>query len=178
MFRGCLSLLVIAAVAAFGFGVWLFLLRPEDPLPAHPDAVVVLAGSQARLPVALNLVESGIGKTLVVSADSAANDPHRYALCHGPKPTRYTLVCRRASPFSTRGEARMIAALVAKNHWRSVIVVTSRYHLYRTRLLIRRCTKVALAMRATDGDGWWQKARAIPLEYAKLARSQTLQRSC
>ena len=178
MFRGPLSLIVLVVVIAFGFGIWLFLLRPEDSLPARPDAVVVLAGSEARLPVALNLVESGIGKTLVVSTDSAENDPDRYALCHGPKPKRYTLVCRRASPFSTRGEARMIGGLVSRYGWHKVVVVSSRYHLYRSKIVIGSCTDAALSMRAAYGDSWWQKAKAIPLEYAKLARAQTLQRGC
>jgi uncharacterized SAM-binding protein YcdF (DUF218 family) len=173
-----LSLLVLAAIVAFGLGIWLFLLRPEDPLPSHADAVVVLAGSPARLPVALDLVGAGFAKTLVVSEDSAANDEERYALCHGAKPKRYTLICRKASPFSTRGEAELIGRLATANRWHSLIVVTSRYHMLRSRLLIDRCTQATLTMRATDGDSWSQKAAAIPLEYIKLARAETLQRDC
>lgn len=178
MGRTVFSVLVLAAAVAYGFGIWLFLLYPQDTLPAHADAVVVLAGSEARLPVALALVEHGAAKTLVVSQDDVARDPARYSLCHGSKPKRYTLVCRTATPFSTRGEARMVADLVRKRHWASVIVVTSHYHLYRTHMLLRRCTQVDLSMRATDGDSWWRKAVAIPLEYVKLARAETLQRSC
>ena len=96
---------------AFGSGIWLFLLRHEDALPSHADAVVVLAGSPKRLPVALDLVGAGIATTLVVSEDSAVNDGARYGLCHGAKPKRYTLICRKASPFSTRGEAELIGRL-------------------------------------------------------------------
>jgi len=178
MFGRPISLLLLLAVVGFGLGIWLFLLRPEDPLPAHADAVVVLAGSTARLPVALNLVGAGIAKTLVVSEDSAANDKQRYTLCHGPKPKRYTLICRTASPFSTRGEAELIGDLASRSGWQSLVVVTSRYHLYRAQLLISRCTKARLSMRATDGDTWSQKTVAIPLEYVKLARAYTLQRDC
>ena len=178
MGRTLLSFLVLAAAVAYGFGIWLFLLYPEDRLPRHPDAVVVLAGSEARLPVALALVEHGAAKTLVVSADDVARDPARYSLCHGPKPKRYTLVCQTAAPFSTRGEAHMVADLVQKHGWTSVIVVTSRYHLYRAHMLVRRCTQVGLAMRAVDEDSWWRKAVAIPLEYVKLARAETFQRGC
>lgn len=178
MGRTFFSLLVLGAAIAYGFGIWLFLLYAEDRLPAHPDAVVVLAGSEVRLPVALALVEHGSAKTLVVSQDDPAGDPARYSLCHGPKPKRYTLVCRTAAPFSTRGEARMIADLAQSHDWSSVIVVTSRYHLYRAHMLIRRCTQVGLAMRVTDGDSWLQKAIAIPLEYVKLARAETFQRGC
>jgi len=178
MGRPVLSVLVLAAAVAYGFGIWLFLLYPEDSLPAHADAVVVLAGSEARLPVALNLVEHRAAKTLVVSQDDVKRDPARYSLCHGPKPKQYTLVCQTADPFSTRGEARMVADLVKKHRWASVIVVTSRYHLYRAHMLLRRCTEVDLSMRATDEDSWWRKAVAIPLEYVKLARAETLQRGC
>ncbi len=180
MLRGLLGFLVFIALVAYGFGIWLFLLRPQDRLPARADAVFVLAGSTKRLPVALHLVDHGVAKTLVVSEDNASNDPARYALCHGPKPRskRYELLCQVASPSSTRGEARMIAGLARKNQWHTIVVVTSRYHIYRAHMLIRRCTRVDLAMRATDGDTWWQKALAIPLEYAKLVRAEVSQRGC
>jgi hypothetical protein len=35
MGRSLLSLLVLAAIVAYGFGVWLFLLRSQDGLPAR-----------------------------------------------------------------------------------------------------------------------------------------------
>ncbi len=178
MVRSVTSFLVIVAAVAYGFGIWLFLLHDQDRLPTHADAVVVLAGSHARLPVALKLADAGLAKTLVVSEDDASNDPDRYTLCHGRKPKQYTLVCRVAAPSSTRGEARMIADLVRQNSWKTVVVVTSRYHLYRARILIRRCTKVDLSVRGTDADSWWRKAAAIPLEYVKLARAETFQRGC
>jgi uncharacterized SAM-binding protein YcdF (DUF218 family) len=179
MARRTVSFLLALAVVAYGFGVWLFLLHPQDRLPTGADAVFVLAGSTKRLPVALNLVEHGIGKTLVVSADNRADDPGRYAVCHAAtKPKRYKVLCQTASPFSTRGEARMIADLARKNSWTRVVVVTSRYHVYRAHMLLRRCTGVNLFMRATDGDTWWQKALAVPLEYVKLARSHLTQSGC
>jgi uncharacterized SAM-binding protein YcdF (DUF218 family) len=173
-----LSVLLLAAIVLFGLGVWLFLLRPQDPLPSRADAIVVLAGSPQRLPVALDLVGAGIARTLVVSEDSAANDGERYALCHGATPKRYTLICRKASPFSTRGEAELIGRLASSHGWRSLVVVTSRYHMYRAKRLIDRCTTATVAMRATDGDSWWQKTKAVPLEWLKLARAETLRRGC
>lgn len=178
MIRSFLGFVVLVVVVAYGFGIWLFLLHPQDRLPPRADAVFVLAGSKKRLPVALTLMRGRLAKTLVVSADDPGNDPARYALCHSAKPRGYKVVCEVATPSSTRGEARLIAALARKNHWLSIAVVTSRYHIFRAHLLIRRCTKVNLAMRATDGDRWWQKALAIPLEYAKLVRAEITQRGC
>jgi uncharacterized SAM-binding protein YcdF (DUF218 family) len=178
MARAAFSLLVTAAVAAYGLGIWLFLLHPENELPRKADAVYVLAGNENRLPVALRLMAARIAPTLVVSEDAKSNDPARYALCHGAKPKRYELICRIASPSSTRGEARLIAGLAAARDWKEVVVVTARYHLYRARILIERCTNTNLAMRAVDGDTWWRKALAIPLEYGKLARADLFQRGC
>jgi uncharacterized SAM-binding protein YcdF (DUF218 family) len=178
MLRPLISFLIMVAVAAYGFGIWLFLLHKQDRLPTAADAVYVLAGSKARLPVALNLVQHKLAKTLVVSEDNMSGDPRRYELCHGPKPKGYTLICQTASPYSTRGEARMLAGLADKHGWNRVVVVTSRYHIYRAHMLLRRCTRINLYMRATDGDRWWQKALAVPLEYIKLVRSQVTQRGC
>ena len=59
MFRSVLSTLFVVAAVAYGFGIWLFLLHDQDRLPAHADAIVVLAGSRERLPVALKLAHGG-----------------------------------------------------------------------------------------------------------------------
>lgn len=177
--RSVISFLVIAAAVLYGLGIWLFLLHKDDPLPGHKaDAVVVLAGSQKRLPVALDLMRRHAAKTLVVSETSASDDPARFRLCHGPKPSGYQLICQHAEPFSTRGEARLAAALATRNHWLSLIVVSSRYHLYRAERLFGRCTSAKLVMRGTSADTWIRKAVAIPLEWAKLGRSVTFQRGC
>lgn len=177
--RRLLSLLVVAAIVLYGLGIWLFLLKKDDNLPTHAaDAVVLLAGSRKRLPVALDLMRRHAAKTLVVSEESQANDPARYQLCHGPKPKGYELICRHADPFSTRGEARMASELASRNHWLSLIVVSSRYHLYRAEKLFGRCTNATLIMRGTDADKWWYKAYAVPLEWLKLARSATFARGC
>lgn len=177
--RRFLTLLVIAAAALYALGTWLFLLRADDGLPTHAaDAVVVLAGSKARLPIALDLMRRHAANTLVVSEDSASRDPARYRLCNGARPRDYKLICQHADPFSTRGEARLAGDLALRNHWLSLIVVSSRYHLYRAKELFGRCTKATLIMRGTDAGTWWYKAAAVALEWAKLGRAATFQRSC
>lgn len=176
--RLLLLVAVLGAAGLYGAGVPLFLFHADDPLPRRADAVVVLAGSEARLPVALSLVRRGVAPTLVVSSDSKQDDPARYRLCAGPPPKAYRLLCRRASPFSTRGEARMVVGLARSRGWRSIVVVSSRYHLLRAHLLFRRCTTAKLTMRGTDDDSWTSKALSVPLEWIKLARAETLQRDC
>ena len=176
--RRLLFLLVLVVALVYGIGWWLLLDRRDDPLsPRGVDAIVVLAGSRKRLPVALDLIRRHVAGTLVVSETSSGADPPRYRLCHGPKPLGYRRICERATPFSTRGEARMTAALVKRNHWRSVAVVSSRFHLFRARILFRRCTSAKLVLRGTSADTSAWKAMSIPLEWVKLARSVVL-RGC
>jgi DUF218 domain-containing protein len=170
---------MLATIVLYGLGIWLFLLRKDDRLPTHTaDAVFVLAGSRQRLPVALDLIRRHAAKALVVSEESQTDDPARYQLCRGPKPKGYELICRHVDPFSTRGEARLAGELAARNRWLSLIVVSSRYHLFRANELFGRCTGATLIVRGTDADAWWYKAVAVPLEWLKLARSATFARGC
>ena len=125
--RPLLSLIALIFVVLYGVGIWLFLLHPDDPLPQHEvDAIVVLAGSDKRLPLGLSLIKQHVSHTLLVSENTAQADPARYQLCHGPKPKSYKLICQQADPFSTRGEARMSSDLATQHHWLSMVVVSSR----------------------------------------------------
>ena len=78
---------------------------------------------------------------------------------------------------STRGEARAIGRLARRHHWTSIDVVTSRFHVFRARLVIRRCYDGALHM-----VGAPQRAVHLPIdvlrESAKLVYQETLQRGC
>ena len=91
------------------------------------DAVVVLGGHGARVAVGRQLVRDGAALELVLSS-GCPPDPG------GPVDAfHFTPV-----PFNTRGEARAVAQLVRERGWRSVIVVTSGYHVRRARLLFAR----------------------------------------
>ena len=60
---------IIVAVAlglAYAVGIPAFLERDDDPLPPSADAIVVLAGSDNRLPAAQALFDGGLAPTLVV----------------------------------------------------------------------------------------------------------------
>jgi uncharacterized SAM-binding protein YcdF (DUF218 family) len=170
-----LALLVVVAVYAVGGS--LFLAREDDPV-READAVVVLAGSTTRLPVALDLVRDGVAPVLVVSEDPTGRDPARSRLCReGLARDDVEVVCRLADPFSTRGEARLVARLVEERHWRRLAIVTSRYHLFRAERIVDRCTDAEIVMRGA-GESLGRKIVAVPLEWAKLALSETLRRAC
>jgi uncharacterized SAM-binding protein YcdF (DUF218 family) len=170
-----LCLLLLAALYAVGGA--LFLAREDDRVQ-QADAVVVLAGSTTRLPVALRLVRDGVAPVLVVSEDPTGRDPARSRLCReGLEDAGVELVCRRAEPFSTRGEARLVGRLAEERGWRRLAVVSSRYHLFRAERIVDRCTDATVAMRGA-GESVVRNVVAVPLEWAKLALAETLRRGC
>jgi uncharacterized SAM-binding protein YcdF (DUF218 family) len=176
MKRVLTSLMVLAALA-YGVGALLFLGRDDDPLPPHADAIVVLAGNTDRLPAALELADDGVAPVLVVSRDETGKDRARQRLCERPGERSYDVLCKQAAPFSTRGEARLVADLARQNGWSSLVVVSSRYHLFRAERLLARCTDAGLTMVGV-GEPLTTTAVAIPLEWAKLGLAETARRGC
>ena len=98
------------------------------------------------------------------------------ALCaHGAKGFR--VLCFDPKPYSTRGEARGIARLAQHHGWRTVDVVTSRYHVFRARMIIERCYHRRLRMIGTSYP-WGDAPISWLSEWGKLAVQLTVERSC
>jgi uncharacterized SAM-binding protein YcdF (DUF218 family) len=166
-----LPLVVVTTWVAIA--VALFVVHHDDP-PARADAVVVLAGTSQRLPVGLRLMREGEAPLLVVSRPDKPNALYR-RVCGGG--TRFTVVCFRASPYSTRGEAREIGRLARTHHWQSVDVVTSYFHDFRARIVVARCYHGRLAMIGAPQQTWklpWY----MLTESAKLVYQLLVARGC
>jgi uncharacterized SAM-binding protein YcdF (DUF218 family) len=161
-----LGLLIAAYVAAAGF---LFVVHHDDR-PAKASAVVVLSGTKERLPVGERLVRQGYAPLLVVSMSTFQNAAERRACRDGA-------LCFHAKPYSTRGEARAIARLAAAHHWRTVDVVTSQFHVFRARLVIRRCYHGGLRMIGAPEPAWRLPYDAVK-ETVKLVYQEVFARGC
>jgi uncharacterized SAM-binding protein YcdF (DUF218 family) len=165
--------LVLAWVAAAAV---LFLWPPQHA-PPHADAVVVLAGARGpRLERGLALVRRGVAPVLVISDGWSPTWLEANRLCAGragPVP----VVCLHPSPYSTRGEAKAFAREAASRRWASVVVVSSRYHIARARILFERCFKGTVY---TNGarQSLFTRLLAVPSETAKLAYALLVRRSC
>jgi len=118
----------------------LFLWPPSDR-PSRADAVVALGGDpgQQRAKAAVQLARSGYAPIVVVSLGGGG------ARCPAAHPTM-RIICFRADPLDTRGEAEYVARLVRRHHWRKIIVVPERSQTTRARLLFERCTGASLEM--------------------------------
>ena len=160
-------MLLVAWLAA---ATYAFVIRPGDE-PFRANAVVVLSGSTERLPVGLRLVRRGYAPLLVVSRSHDPNALERRT-CARP-----AVLCFAAQPYSTRGEARMIARLARERHWTRVDVVTSRFHVLRAKRMIERCYPGKLRVVAAPNPSPLWLARAYVLESVKLVYHE-IARSC
>ena len=166
-----MSFAVVVTLVALS--VPLFITYGDDAA-SRADAVIVLSGSKRRLPVALELMRRNVAPTLVVSYGLEPRNRLSRRVCT----TRqvFAVLCPKPDPFSTRGEARLIARLASEHGWSSIIVVTSRFHLLRARLLIERCYDGRLQMVGAPVESW-RLPIMVALEWGKLARAAVV-RSC
>jgi DUF218 domain len=170
---------LVLLVAAWAAVVARFVLWPVQDSPRRADAVVVLAGDHLRLGKALELMTRRVAPTLVISDGLAPGWREANRLCRGGAGAAggYRVLCFRPDPYSTRGEARAVARMAAARGWRSVLVVTSTYHVTRARLLFDRC----VAARVWVTGATYQR-NLIPLEVflepAKLAYALVVARGC
>ena len=172
-------LLVAAAVLVAAWLVVasaLFALPHDDePIRGDADAVVSLAGSSARLPMAERLVRRGAAPVLVVSYEPALEDARADALCSGR--SREGVVCFRADPTSTRGEGRAIARLARARGWDDLVVVTSDFHVFRARLVLERCLDGRLRFVSAPSAHLWLPWH-MATESAKLVDALLVRRGC
>lgn len=163
---------VVVCLVFFTWSPW------AGTAPAHADAVVVLSGEHSRLPPALALIRRGVAPVLALS--SVQQTPKwraARALCAAGRYVHARVLCFEAVPYSTRGEARTVARIARERGWRSIVVVTSRFHVTRAHMLFRRCWHGGLTFVAAPTP-WWR----LPVDWAdetgKLVVQLLVERSC
>lgn len=185
--RLILALVVLAAAAfgAYGFTRLGSFLTTEDTL-RKADAAFVLAGTRLVRPLeAADLYLEGYAPRVVMTRDlqeegalkDMAGRGHPFAgdaerardvFVEMGIPRDAILIADRIHD-STAEEAITLRELAVKHRWRHVIVVTSKYHLRRAALAVRRelrGTNVTVTMRASRYDSmraerWWTRRAEI-----------------
>jgi uncharacterized SAM-binding protein YcdF (DUF218 family) len=172
--RRALLALAVLVIAWLVLCLVLFVWSPwASSAPEHADAIVVLSGDRRRLEPGVDLFRRGVAPTLAIS--SVQRTRHWTAALRLCKEA--DVVCFDASPYSTQGEARAVARLARERGWRSVVVVTSRFHVTRARMLFRRCYHGTLDV-VPVGSTWWRLPEEWASETGKLIVQLTVQRGC
>ncbi|MEO8115372.1 MAG: YdcF family protein, partial [Phenylobacterium sp.] len=164
--------------------------QPQPPSPA--DGVVALTGanSNERIAAAVGLLENGQGKRVLVSGVN--REASREDIRTVSKAVRRLYDCCVDLGFNaadTVGNARETAEWVKAMRYRSLIVVTSDYHMPRAMLELRAVLRepqvhlqtYAVPTPALKSKTWWRQprgARLMVVEYCKylaiLARELVL----
>jgi len=175
-----LILVVVGAIAAWLVACLVLFVWPpaESSAPAHADVIVVLSGSKRRLPPALALIRRGVAPVLALSTVQRTKHwPQASRLCASHRYANARVVCFTAVPYSTRGEARTVARLARERDWRSIVVVTSTFHITRAHMLFRRCYHGPLTMIGSPST-WWRLPSEWASETGKLLVQLTVRRGC
>ncbi len=171
--RITLFVLVVLLVVLFPFATARLFVWPPTDNPTRVDAVVALGGDagELRAKKAISLVRAGYAPVAVISLGGKKAVP-----C--PKPVHHvSIVCFRADPLDTRGEAEFVSGLVARRHWTRIIVVSERSQATRARMLFKRCTPIQLVM-APVQDPSNNLPYDVVYEWGALTKALVVNRSC
>jgi uncharacterized SAM-binding protein YcdF (DUF218 family) len=187
--RGIVRAAVVATLAlgfvgaGFGFVGFVSQLRGSEEKPArNADGIVVLTGGSSRVSDAMELLAAGYGKRLLISGVHPTNDVsdisrtlpdnHKLLTC---------CVDLDRSAVNTRSNAAETRRWAKERGFKSLIVVTSNYHMPRAIVeLSHAMPDVALIPFAVVGDKWrdepwWTSGATLRLllsEYAKYIAAE------
>lgn len=171
---GLAGALILAGFVAFATG----LDRGEPGFDRKADGIVVLTGGADRIADAMALLDAGRGQRLLITG--VHPDTTLAEIGNGLPTGRERLACCvdvGRSALNTRGNAIETAQWARERHFRSLIIVTSSWHMPRALVELRRAIPdvemipypvVTERMRT---EPWWQSAattRLLFLEYLKF----------
>jgi uncharacterized SAM-binding protein YcdF (DUF218 family) len=185
--RVCAGLVAILAVgffvAAVGFVGYLSLLRGAEIKPERQaDGIVVLTGGSSRVSDAMDLLAAGYGKRLLISGVHPTNDANDISRSlPESKPLINCCVDLDHSAINTRSNAAQTRRWAHERGFRSLIVVTSNYHMPRAIVeLSHAMPDIDLIPYAVVGEKWrdepwWTSGPTVRLllsEYAKYVAAE------
>jgi uncharacterized SAM-binding protein YcdF (DUF218 family) len=163
--------LFFVAAAALGFVAFLAQLRNTETKPSRQaDGIVVLTGGASRVSDAMELLAAGYGKRLLISGvhpTSTVNDISRSV--QESQALFNCCVDLDRSAVSTRGNAAETRRWAHERGFKSLIVVTSNYHMPRAIVeLSHAMPDIALIPYAVVGekwrdDPWWENGATFRL---------------
>jgi uncharacterized SAM-binding protein YcdF (DUF218 family) len=189
--KGLAAVLVLLAIWTAGlleFADRVARLTPADDPPSADGIVALTGASDLRLEAGANLLESGKGKRLLLSGvNRQATRADLWNVTSAAKPLFDCCVDLGFTAADTLGNARESAQWARAMGYRSLILVTSDYHMPRALIELRsalpeaRVTPYPVATPSLDARHWQDSslgARRMIVEYCKylaiLARESVL----
>lgn len=188
--RGWLRAIVVGGMAlafvgaAIGFIAFLSQLRGVEIAPArNADGIVVLTGGSSRVSDAMELLAGGYGKRLLISGVHPASAPSDISRSLPDTQSSLLGCCvdLDRSAVNTRSNAAETRRWAHHRGFKSLIVVTSNYHMPRAIVeLSHAMPEVTLIPFSVVGDRWreepwWTSSTTLRLllsEYVKFVAAE------
>jgi uncharacterized SAM-binding protein YcdF (DUF218 family) len=176
------GLAVVLVASALGFVGFLAQLRGTEIKPArNADGIVVLTGGSSRVSDAMELLADGYGKRLLISGVHPTNGASD--ISRSLPDNQALLACcvdLDRSAVNTRSNAAETRRWVHERGFKSLIVVTSNYHMPRAIVeLSHAMPDITLIPYAVIGDKWrdepWWSGGTLRLllsEYVKYVAAE------
>lgn len=174
---------VLFVGAAVGFIAFLSQLRGVEAVPeGKADGIVVLTGGSSRVSDAMELLAAGYGQRLLISGVHPTNAPSNISRSL-PENQSFMQCCVDLdhSAVNTRSNAAETRRWARDRGFKSLIVVTSNYHMPRAIVeLSHAMPDIALIPFAVVGDKWreepwWTSGSTLRLllsEYVKYVAAE------
>lgn len=174
--------IALVFVAALGFVSFADGLPRNEPRVAAPaDGIVVLTGGASRIVDAVELLAAGRGQRLLISGVNPSTTPDELTRIN-PEFERLLNCCIDLGHQATNtiGNAVETGRWVREKNFRSIIVVTSGWHMPRALIEIENelpdvtLVPYAVVSERMRDDPWWSDAptvRLLLIEYAKYLAS-------
>lgn len=140
----------VAAFLVVILGLWTgicvrYVAHPRLDPHERVDALYVLGPLETRVGPALGLASEGLTPVVLAteSIDQTTGEPYFTQYC-GVETSTYRVECVVPTPYTTRGEARALAAQVTKHGWTRVAILASTAQAERARLLMGRCVSATV----------------------------------
>jgi len=179
-----LTALAVAAVVALGIGFVVFvngLGRLESEFGRRVDGIAALTGGADRIGDAMSVLREGRARRLLITGVNVAVSDQTLIRTIGNADLFACCIDIGRDALNTVGNARETADWAARHGYRSVMVVTSRYHMPRALVELRRHLKdVEFIPHPVMSDSlrieaWWQDAglfRLLFIEFAKYLAAE------
>lgn len=177
--------LIAVAIALYAAGFFVFVTNLPAPTTHMRPAqgIVALTGGDERLAAAVNLLENRTGQRLLISGVHPTTTKQELKrLSHGG--ARFDCCADLGYVAeNTRGNAEEAARWARAHRFKSLIVVTARYHMPRSltefQAAMPGVTIEAYPVEPQDIDlgGWWHDSRALRVlsgEYTKYLASTVM----
>lgn len=182
--RGVMLLAIAAAIVLGGgfLGFVRTLNSYKIDARANADGIVVLTGGSQRIADAAALLAEGRARRMLITGVNEATTREEIALTHPLVATSGCCVDLDYRALNTVGNAIETRRWVENNNFRSLIVVTSSYHMPRTLLELKNVlpdvalTPYPVAAPQSPGDDWLTDSDALRFllwEYVKYLAAFT-----